>query len=452
MFRRSKLDGPKGHPILGVLPLLRTDTARFFEKCSQQYGDLVPLRIFMTTAYLLNHPQHVEHVLQTNHRNYRKSPLVDRMKPLFGEGIFIAENEQWERQRKLIQPSFKRKNLQLLGDHIIRVIGDHLQAWEEKSKNREEFNLSEDMSTLTIDVLMQVFFGSSLADDGLRLYRAMQLINEVTAKRVWDITTLASMLPTRENRAYNSAIAEVHEVVAGMIDRRRIVDKNEVADDLLSILMVACDGDEVMTDDHLRDEIVTLMVAGFETTASLLVWAIYFMYENPHVLERVRSEADNTLQGRLPSNSDLKEMEYTKRVIQEVARLRPTVWWFSRTAIEDDIIGGESIKAGTTVLICQYVLHKLPSEWEDPERFDPDRFLPEKIARRSKFAYLPYGAGPRVCLGAGLANLEMQFILPLIYRKFDVEITSDLNPDIGNFISLRPKEDMRARITARLRH
>ncbi len=145
-------------------------------------------------------------------------------------------------------------------------------------------------------------------------------------------------------------------------------------------------------------------------------------------------------------------MEYTKRVIQEVARLRPTVWWFSRTAIEDDVIAGEKIKAGTTVLICQYVLHKLPSEWEEPERFDPDRFLPEKTAARSKFAYLPFGAGPRVCIGSGLTTMEMQLILPLIYRRFDVEITSDLNPEFGNFVSLRPKDDIRAIVKARLRH
>jgi cytochrome P450 len=432
--------------------MLRSDTARFLEMCSKQYGDLVPLRVFMTTAYLLNHPQHVEHVLQTNHRNYRKSPLVDRMKPLFGKGIFIAENEQWERQRKLIQPSFKRKNLELLSEHILSVIGEHLDGWEKKAKGFGEFNLSEDISSLTIDVLMKVFFGSSLGNDGVRLYKAMQLINEVTAKRVWDITTLATLLPTRENRAYNAAIAEFHEIVAGIINLRR--NSSAHKNDLLSILMAASDegGVDGMSDEQLQDEIVTLIVVGFETTASLLVWAIYYMYENPHILERLRNEADTVLQGRLPSHSDLKDMEYTKRVVQEVARLRPTVWWFSRTAIDDDVIGGELIKAGTTVLICQYVLHKLPSEWEDPDRFDPDRFLPEKIAERSKFAYLPFGAGPRVCLGSGLANMEMQLILPLIYRKFDVEITSELNPEIGNFISLRPKDDMRARVKTRLRH
>ena len=406
----------------------------------------------MTTAYLLNHPQHVEHVLQTNHRNYRKSPLVERMKPLFGNGIFIAENELWERQRKLIQPSFKRKNLELLSSHILGVVDDHLKTWDEKALSGQDFNLSEDMSVLTIEVMMQTFFGASIGAAGVKLYNAMQLINEVTAKRVWDLTTLATKLPTKENRAYEAALTDVHSIVAKLIDERR--NSESPATDLLGILLAACDPEDEqrMSDDQLRDEIVTLIVAGFESTASLLVWTVYFLSENPHVLERVRNEADSVLQGRMPGNSDLRELEYTKRVIQEVARLRPTVWWFSRTAIEDDVIGGEHIKAGTTVLICQYVLHKLPSVWEDPERFDPDRFLPENTVGRSKFAYLPFGAGPRVCIGSGLTTMEMQIILPLIYRRFDVTITSDLNPELGNFISLKPKDDMHAQIKARLRH
>ncbi len=406
----------------------------------------------MTTAYLLNHPEHVEHVLHTNHQNYHKPPVVERVKPLVGRSMFVAEAELWERQRKLIQPSFRRKNLELLREHILRVIGDHLQEWDTKSKVQEDFNLSEDMSDLTIQVMIRTFFGASLKDDGVKLYGAMQFINEATAKRVWDITTLATTLPTRENRAYDAALVDVHNIIGDLIrDRRESVTP---ATGLLGILLAACNPEDEMSmsDAQLQDEIVSLIVAGFESTASLLVWAIYFLSENPHAMERVRNEADSILQGQLPTSSNLREMEYTKRVIQEVARLRPTVWWFSRTAIEDDVIGGELIKAGTTVLISQYVLHKLPSEWADPERFDPDRFLPEQTAGRSKFAYLPFGAGPCVSLGSSLSMMEMQIILPLVYRKFDVSITSSLNPDLGDFISLKPKDDLRAIVKARMRH
>ncbi len=249
----------------------------------------------MTTAYLLNHPQHVEYVLQTNHRNYRKSPLVERMRPLFGNGLLIAENELWERQRKLIQPSFKRKNLDLLNEHILKVISAHVSSWDERAQSGEEFNLSEDMSVLTIEIVMQTFFGAALGDAGARLYQAMLLINEVMAKRIWDVTTLATKLPTRENRAYDAALKTVHGIVAEIIEARR---RNAVpAEDLLGILMGACDDTDgaAMSDQQLQDEVVTLIVAGFESTASLLAWSFFFLHQHPHILENLRNEADMVL-------------------------------------------------------------------------------------------------------------------------------------------------------------
>lgn len=406
----------------------------------------------MTTAYLLNHPQHVEHVLHTNHQNYRRSPPVESFKPFVGYGISAAEKELLKRQRKLVQPAFKRSNLEFLTGHVLRAAREHLQKWESKSKKLEEINLSDDVSELSTSVVTQAFFGASPCCGSERLFNAMQMINTVTSSRSWDAMSLATKLPSHESRAYDGALNEVNNVVEYAIRARR--DGPNQDTDLLGILLGACDpnDDTCMNDLQLQDEIASLLVASFESTTSLLVWALSFLYENPHVLERVRNEADSILQGGLPTNSNLRKMEYTKRVIQEVARLRPTVWSFSRTAIEDDIIGGEPIKAGTKVLISQYVLHKLPAEWEDPERFDPDRFAPDKIAERSKFSYLPFGAGPRVCIASGLTMMEMQIILPLIYRKFDVSIVSDLSSSSDDFVSLKPKDDIRAQISARVRH
>lgn len=406
----------------------------------------------MTTAYLLNHPQHVEHVLHTNHQNYRWLPPVESFRPLMGNGISIAEKELLRRQRKLIQPAFKRSNIEFLIGYVIHAVGEHLLKWENRSRVSGEFNLSADVSELATSVVTQTFFGASLGGVNDRLSGALQMINAVTSRRVWDATSLATKLPHHESRTYDAALKEVNGVVQDALNMRR--ESTDRGTDLLGILLDACDpnDDTCMSDAQLQDEIATLLVASFESTASLLVWALSFMSENSHVLERVRTEADSVLQGRLPSNSNLREMEYTKRVIQEVARLRPAVWSFSRTAIEDDIIGGEPIKAGTKVYICQHVLHKLPTEWEDPERFDPDRSAPEKIAERSRFSYLPFGAGPRVCIGAGLTMMEMQIMLPLIYRKFDVSIAPDLNSDSDNFASLETKGDIRARISARVRH
>ena len=406
----------------------------------------------MTTAYLLNHPAHVEHVLQTNYRNYSKCAMMERLKPIFGNGLVTSDDELWARQRKLMQPSFHRKKIEALAPVMAGTVTEHLEIWKRRSRDGEEFNLSEDISVLTLEIVLRTMFGSGLGDEAPQLARALVLANEVISKRVWDLTTLPAMLPTKKNREFEHSVKLLHNVVARMVGERRAT--GVFGDDLLGILLEASngEGDERMSDGQLRDEVITLMLAGYESTATMVAWSIFFLSQYPAHLERMRNEGDMVLKGRAPEAGDLKDLEYTRRVIQEVGRLRPSIWWFARQAISDDHIGGERIKAGQMVFISQYLLHTLPDIWDDPERFDPDRFLPENVARRSRFAYLPFGAGPRVCIGSGFAMMEMQIILPMIFRAFDVTITSDLKPDFGNFLSLRPNEDFRATTAARVRH
>jgi cytochrome P450 len=452
MFGRDRLPGPKGYPIVGVLPMLRADTINFLVSASRNYGDLVPLKLFMSTAYLLNHPAHVEHVLQTNYRNYRKAPMIDRLKPIFGEGLVTSEDEFWARQRSLMQPSFHRKKMESLAEPMVGVIERHLKQWHERASHGGEFNLSEDISCLTLEIVLQTMFSSGLGADGPALSRALVLANEVVSKRVWDLTNIGSHLPTRRNREFNRSVALLRSVVERMIAERQA--RGHFGGDMLGILLeaTAADSGDFMTRQLLRDEVITLMLAGYESTATMVAWSLFFLSQHPHHLEILRSEADSALAGRLPTADDIKNLEYTKRVIQEVGRLRPSIWWFARMAVADDVIGGQKIKAGTMVLVSQYLLHTLPSIWEDPERFDPDRFLPHNSAKRSRFAYLPFGAGPRVCIGSGFAMMEMQFILPMIGRAFDVTITSDKDPSFGSFLSLRPNVDFRAVVRRRNRN
>jgi cytochrome P450 len=452
MSNSEKRPGPKGYPIVGVLPMLRANTLDFFIKVSRSYGDIVPLRLPMTTAYLLNHPAHVEYVLQTNHRNYHKCAMMERLKPVFGNGLVTSDDELWARQRKLMQPSFHRKKIEALADPMTAVIGEHLGHWNIRARRGEEFNLSEDISCLTLEIVLRTMFGSSLGDEGKELSRALVLGNEVISKRVWDLTTLSTLLPTKKNRDFEHAVRLLHRVVERMVVERR--STGAYGEDLLGILLEASSSgaQETMSNEQLRDEVITLMLAGYESTATMVAWAIFFLSQHPMHLERMRTEIDDVLQGRTPQAGDLKDLEYTKRVIQEVGRLRPSIWWFARAAIADDHIAGQKIKAGTMVFISQYLLHTLPSIWEDPERFDPDRFLPENVAQRSRFAYLPFGAGPRVCIGSGFAMMEMQLILPMIFRTFDVQITSDAKPAFGNYLSLRPNEEFRAIAVSRAFH
>lgn len=407
----------------------------------------------MTTSYLLNHPAHVEHVLQKNYRNYRKTPmLVKKLRPVLGEGLLTAENDLWARQRELIQPSFNRKRVAALGDRMVAVIDDHLNTWRKRTETGEEFNLSEDTSFLTLEIALQTMFGTSLDHDFKDFAEAMQIIHEVSSKRIWDVTGLGEKMPTKKNKAFRDATEFLHSIVDRIIAERR--SKGTAGEDLLDILMEAQDADskQSMSDAQLRDEVMTMMLAGHDTTATMVAWALLIVSQHKSRLELLRDEVDLVLEGKKPEATDLSLLDYLRRVVHEVARLRPSFWWFARVAINDDEIAGQPIKAGTTVFISQYLIHTLPSIWKDPDTFDPDRFLPENIARRPKFAYFPFGAGPRVCVGSSFAMMEMQFTLAMIFRQFDVNVTSDPDPEFGNLVTLRPMKDIYAKVTPRVRH
>lgn len=453
MEKSKQLEGPKGYPIVGVLPQLKANTFKFLNSVAQKYGDLVPMRIFMTTSYLLNHPAHVEHVLQKNHRNYRKSPMAtEKMGAVLGEGLATSESDLWARQRKLIQPSFNRHRVEALGDRMVSVIDGHLDKWRKRAMNDEEFNLTDDTSLLTLEIALQTMFGTSFSEDFDSFAEAMRVVHEGTAKKIWDVTGIGDRLPTKGNRLFREAMDYLNGIVDRVIAERRV--QGTAGEDLLDILMDAADEDtgEVMTDKQLRAEVMTMMISGHDTTATMVAWALLILSQHKTHLELMRDEVDQIMAGKMPETSDLPHLEYMRRVIQEVARLRPSIWWFARVAINDDEIAGQPIKAGTTVFISQYLIHTHPSIWKNPDTFDPDRFLPENVAKRPKFSYFPFGAGPRVCVGSNFAMMEMQFTLAMIFRQFDVHVTSERDPDIGTLITLRPKEDIYARVTPRLRH
>lgn len=458
MSEAKKLVGPRGWPILGVLPMLKRDTLGFLERTAQSYGDLVPVRMFMSTSYLLNHPAHVEHVLQTNYRNYRKTRMMEKFKPILGQGLFIAEDELWTRQRRLIQPSFHRQRINAMAGTMVELLNRHESVWDGYTKSGTDFNLSEDLSFLALEIALRTMFGNALRpDEAHQVSQALIVGNEVSAARVWQLTRIGEYLPTAKNRAYNRAVATLDRIVSRIIGERRARPRPGAGGhegDLLDVLLDARDADtnEGMDDKQLRDEVLTLLLSGHETTAVMMAWAILLLSQHPDCLEKLRDEADSVLAGRALTADDLKSLDYTRRVIQEVGRLRPSIWWFARQAVNDDVICGQPIKAGTTVLISQYLIHRNPTIWDDPERFDPDRFTPERVAKRSKFAYLPFGAGPRVCIGSAFAMMEMQFALAMLLRRFDVEITSDRDPELSSMITLRPKHDIRARIALRRRH
>ena len=242
MFGRKPPAGPRGYPILVVLPMLRRDTLGFLQRTAREFGDLVPLPILMNTAFLLNHPSHVEHVLQTNHRNYRKAPMIDRLKPLFGEGLVTAQGEFWAKQRQLIQPAFHRKKIEALVPVMADVSRTHLDQWSSALGKGAEFNLSDDVANLTLETVLRTMFTAGLGSAREEASQALVLANDVITKRVWNLTNVSSYFPTRQNRRFSAAVAMLHGIVERAIADRKLQDS--FGDDLLGILLTAALGEK----------------------------------------------------------------------------------------------------------------------------------------------------------------------------------------------------------------
>jgi cytochrome P450 len=309
-------------------------------------------------------------------------------------------------------------------------------------------DMHAEMMRLTFRIVGKTLFGSDVEGDAQAIGKALTVAMRFANDHIETLQLLPVWLPLPKNIRFREARATLDALVYRLIDEHR---GEERRGDLLSMLMAVTDeGDGgKMTPKQLRDEVMTLVLAGFETTANALSWALYLVAQHPVVARRLEEEATRVLGGREATFEDVPLLEYTERVMQEAMRLYPPAWAFERQAVEDDEIGGYAIPKGTTIAICPYVLHRNPAIWENPERFDPDRFLPERSNERSRFAYLPFGDGPRVCIGKGFAMMAMKIILAMLACSFRWRMASNDPVEMDPRITLRPRNGMRMAIVPR---
>jgi cytochrome P450 len=438
----TTISGPRGFPLVGVLPQLWRDPLGFFMDTAREYGDITFLNLGFNKAFLLNHPNHIKHVLQDNYRNYRKSSFIEKLKPLLGEGLLTSDGELWTRQRQLLQPGFRRERLQGLAHIMTEVIAAMIVRWGEIREPGATIDLAGEMSRVALEVIVKTMFSTDIGAEAAKVSEAITVLQAHASSRVWAFTDLTERIPTRRNRRFRQALRTLDEVVYRIIDGRRRGGKDK--DDLLSMLLAARDADsgEGMNDRQLRDEVMTMFVAGHETTANALSWIWYLLGQYPEAAMKVHQEAATTLKGGMPSLEDLPNLVYTKMVIQECLRLLPSIWWYARTAIEDDQIGSCHIPAGSTVIISQYLTHRHPAFWEDPETFDPERFAPENVVGRPPYAYFPFGGGPRVCIGKHFAMLEIQLLVPIVAQAYRLEPVPGRKVELEPYITLRPRNGL----------
>ena len=451
--RGREAAGPRGSVVLGNTWQLQHDPLAFLMSTAARYGDVARYRLGNVTFYQINHPDGVQRILQDNRHNYLKGDLFDIIRMVGGDGLFTSEGDLWLRQRRLMQPTFHRRRIDGFGGVMTRRTLEMLARWEVRGDRERPLDVAEELTGLTMAIISETMFGNRLDEDTHAVSQAITVLLSDINFRFMIPFYPSLRWPTLRNRRTLAAMGTVDDVVLGIIERRRAAEATGEPehDDLLAMLMEARDADtgEGMSDKQLRDEVVTIFVAGHETTAVALTWAFYLLARHPQAEAMLHAELSEVLGGRAPEISDVANLRYTRMVIDETLRLYPPAWITNRQAVAEDVICGYRIPAGAAVAVSPYVMHHLPAWWHEPYRFNPERFDPDMAHDRPRFAYMPFGGGPHQCIGNTFALMEATLILATVAQRYRLQLPpgavvkprpeTTLRPDGGLPMLLQPR-------------
>ncbi len=406
----------------------------FLQRLAEEHGDVVELTMLGRPWTLLFHPDDIEDLLVGHAADLARDDYSNVLKRVLGEGLLTSDGELWKKQRRLASAAFTPKRIREYAEAMSRVTDQGLARW----KDGERVQLHEEMSHLTLEVVADVLFGASVSKADVDTVReSMEVFNVLFAQSAETVLRIPTWVPTPLNRAAQRAVERLDGLIARIVETRR--RSGERRNDVLDALLTATDEDGTkMNDKQLRDEVVTLFLAGHETTALALTHALYFVGKHPEVARRLRAELTEVLGGRLPTQADVTKLAYTDRIIKESMRLTPPAWVTGREISKEISIGGKRMAKGTQVMVSQWVVHRDPRWWPNPEAFDPDRFEPEKVKARPRFSYFPFGGGPRVCIGNHFAMMEAILMLAIIAQRFDVELLPFEQLAFSPSVTLRP--------------
>ena len=443
--------GPRGLPILGMLPAIRRDPTGVFMSAARRFGDVAYFKIGPRRGYLITNPADVRHVLQDNARNYHKSPLYNKLRLSLGNGLLTSEDEFWLRQRRIAQPAFHRQRVAALASVMADAAQDAANQWQTLASRGQPVDIAEEMMRLTRTVVVRALLGADLGPFTDTIDEAWTILNQHIGESFWSLGLFDRFQPSKYRR-FQAARAVLRGAVDHVISQRRR-NPSDHATDLLSMLMAARDEEtgEAMTDEQLRVEVTTFLLAGQETTSLALTWVWYLLSQHADAQRRLEEEIDTALNGRPPEFNDLVNLPYTRMVIDEAMRLYPPAWGFSRQALADDRLGGFRLPRGWLAFVIPFVLHRLPGYWRDPDAFDPDRFSPQQSADRPKFVYLPFGAGPRQCIGNQFALIEAHLVVATLAQRYRLRLVPGHRVEPWPLITLRPRFGMPMVIERRTR-
>lgn len=429
--------GPPAHPLTGNLRDFAADRLTFLRQLARDYGDFVPIKLLRGTAILLNHPDLIEEVLVTKKRHFIKARGTRSLRSLLGNGLLVSEGSFWRRQRRLAQPAFHRDRIAAYSQIMVDYTERMLAAWQPG----RALDVHHEMMGVTLAIVARALFDADVSGAASVVGRGLEV---TLAHFNWWASTgflVPLWLPVRPNREFARAKAELDRVVYGLIAQRR--SSGEDPGDLLSMLLAARDEDGAgMTDRQVRDEVMTLLLAGHETTANALTWTFLLLAQAPEADARLADELRRVLDGRPPTLADLPRLPYTENVVKEALRLYPPAWILGYEAVDDVTIGGYPVRKGTTMFMSQWVTHRDPRWFPKPDAFRPERWADSQIKQLPTYAYYPFGGGERLCIGKSFALMEASLLLATIAARYRLELTSGQAIDLEPSVTLRPRHGL----------
>lgn len=420
-----------------TLKELQADPLGFLSQITRRAGDLVRYAVDDYSCVLVNDPEAIRHVLVHKNRNYIKAgtPELMMLRPILGEGLLTSEGAAWRDQRATVQPAFHRERVAAWSRMMVEQAVLTVDAWQAAVDGGASIEIEAEMTQLTLAIVAQALFGFDASGAALDFGIAVRTLNELMGH--------ADFGDRERRERFCMALATLHQLVDNIIEERLALPGSG-GNDLLSTLLELGGSETGSRPDTraVRDQIITFLMAGHETTAKALTWTLYLLDRNPGALERLQSEIDAVLGGRYAGAEDLPDLPYAWMTIQEAMRLFPPVWTISRMAVADDEIRGFEIQSGSLILVSPYALHRHPGHWDDAERFDPTRFEPAAAARRTEYTYLPFGSGPRRCIGNVFARVESTLVLVTILQRYRLRLVEGHRVEPDALVTLRPRFGM----------
>jgi cytochrome P450 len=441
---KNKAPGPPAHGLLGHVREFRKDVLGLLLHSSRTYGSIIRFRLGPQVIHLINSTGGIEHVLQKQQQNYDKSTRSARfIRGVCGESLLSSNGPAWQSQRRLLQPFFHRQSVQRFANVMAEATQTMLESWHTQARGGQPLDVASAMMQLTYRIAARSFFTADAGEEARAIEQAMQVILPHTFDQLKAILPLPAWVPTPQNRRFSGALRTIDRVVYRLIEQHR--QDPSPRPDLLGMLLMAADEQtgKRLSDRAIRDQTITFLLAGHETTSNALTWTFYLLAAHPEAQAKVRAEAGAVLGGRPVALEDLTKLPLVRQVVREAMRLYPPIWIIERRVLREDVIEDVSLPRGSAVVVCPYTLHRHPAFWPNPDAFQPERF-----ADTSPSAYIPFGAGPRYCIGSEYAMLEAQIVTAMVVQAFRMSLVPGIQIEPEPGITLRTRHGLPMRLQA----